>query len=82
IDVRSEPLRRSLEAIWPAVQTIGFAGFFGLPLAYTPLGTSARTPHLPGLLAPAVEATDCIVPSTAGALKTDATLQEAAIHAR
>ncbi|KAH1283808.1 hypothetical protein KXX11_003254, partial [Aspergillus fumigatus] len=77
-----EPLRRSLEAIWPAVQTIGFAGFFGLPLAYTPLGTSARTPHLPGLLAPAVEATDCIVPSTAGALKTDATLQEAAIHAR
>ncbi len=82
IDVRSEPLRRSLEAIWPAVQTIGFAGFFGLPLAYTPLGTSARTPHLPGLLAPAVEATDCIVPSTAGALKTDATLQAAATNAR
>jgi uncharacterized protein YbcC (UPF0753/DUF2309 family) len=61
IDVRSEPLRRSLEAVWPAVQTVGFAGFFGLPAAYTPLATQARRPQLPGLLAPAVEVTDQIV---------------------
>lgn len=60
IDVRSEPLRRSLEAVWPAVQTIGFAGFFGLPVAYTPLGTQARRPQLPGLLAPTLEVTDQI----------------------
>lgn len=60
IDVRSEPLRRALEAVSPAIQTIGFAGFFGLPLAYTPLATSARRPQLPGLLAPAIEVTDRI----------------------
>ncbi|AOK06322.1 DUF2309 domain-containing protein [Burkholderia sp. AU28942] len=60
IDVRSEPLRRAVESIWPAVQTIGFAGFFGLPVAYTPLATSARRPQLPGLLAPSLEVTDAV----------------------
>lgn len=58
IDVRSEPLRRAIESVWPAVQTLGFAGFFGLPVAYTPLGTEARRPQLPGLLAPALEVVD------------------------
>jgi len=58
IDVRSEPLRRALEAAWPAVQTVGFAGFFGLPVAYTPLGTTARRPQLPGLLAPTLDVQD------------------------
>jgi hypothetical protein len=52
IDVRSEPLRRALEAADPGVQTHGFAGFFGLPLAYTPLGSPLTRPQLPGLLAP------------------------------
>ena len=65
IDVRSEPLRRALEGVWPAVQTVGFAGFFGLPAAYTPLGTQARRPQLPGLLPPTVELTDQIVPTPA-----------------
>lgn len=60
IDVRSEPMRRAIETVWPAVQTIGFAGFFGLPVAYTPLGTQARRPQLPGLLAPAMEVSDSI----------------------
>ncbi|WP_257878198.1 YbcC family protein [Ralstonia pickettii] len=58
IDVRSEPLRRALETAWPAVQTVGFAGFFGIPMAYTPLGTDARRPQLPGLLPPSMEVTD------------------------
>ena len=66
IDVRSEPLRRALEAASPAIQTLGFAGFFGVPAAYTPLGTSARRPQLPGLLAPAVEVTDRLVPAARG----------------
>jgi uncharacterized protein YbcC (UPF0753/DUF2309 family) len=63
IDVRSERLRRALEAVWPSVQTVGFAGFFGLPIAYTPLGTDARRPQLPGLLAPALEVSDRIAPA-------------------
>lgn len=58
IDVRSEVLRRHLEAQSPDIETLGFAGFFGLPISYAPLGTSARRPQLPGLLAPAVHITD------------------------
>lgn len=58
IDVRSEVLRRALEQCDPAMETRGFAGFFGLPIAYRPLGTEALRPQLPGLLAPALEATD------------------------
>ncbi|MFN2322046.1 MAG: YbcC family protein [Trueperaceae bacterium] len=80
IDVRSEPLRRALEAAGPAVETLGFAGFFGLPIAYTPLATDARRPQLPGLLAPRVEATDRLVPAAAGG--ADAALERAAGHAR
>lgn len=80
IDVRSEPLRRALEAVWPSIQTLGFAGFFGLPVAYTPLATSARRPQLPGLLLPTIEVTDCIVP--AGAFDTSAHMQNAASQSR
>ena len=47
IDVRSEPLRRALEHACPELETGGFAGFFGLPIAYTPLGTRATRPQLP-----------------------------------
>ena len=82
IDVRSEPLRRSLEATWPAVQTVGFAGFFGLPVAYTPLATAARRPQLPGLLAPAMEVTDSLVSSAAADRGSDAALLEVASQAR
>ena len=64
IDVRSEPMRRALEAAHPGLQTLGFAGFFGLPVAYTPLATDARRPQLPGLLAPAAEVTDWVVPAS------------------
>lgn len=58
IDVRSERLRRALESTWPDVKTLGVAGFFGLPVAYTPMATSLRKPHLPGLLLASIEATD------------------------
>lgn len=60
IDVRSELLRRHLEAQHPAIQTIGFAGFFGVSIDWEANGvSSARCPVLlqPGLklqsLAPA-----------------------------
>jgi uncharacterized protein YbcC (UPF0753/DUF2309 family) len=58
IDVRSEVFRRALEGVSPDLQTMGFAGFFGLPISYTPLGTTATRPQLPGLLAATLRVTD------------------------
>jgi uncharacterized protein YbcC (UPF0753/DUF2309 family) len=58
IDVRSEVFRRALERVAPDIQTLGFAGFFGLPISYTPIGTQATRPQLPGLLAPSLNVTD------------------------
>lgn len=57
IDVRSEVFRRHLEDCDGGIQTLGFAGFFGIPLEYQPLVGEAR-PQLPGLLAPAFVAED------------------------
>ena len=82
IDVRSEPLRRALEAATPSIQTLGFAGFFGLPIAYTPLGTHARRPQLPGLLAPTMEVTDGIGNPRVSATEANATLQSKVSDAR
>ncbi len=57
IDVRSEVFRRALENIDPSIETIGFAGFFGLPLAHKAHGSDVVEAHLPVLLNPAVETT-------------------------
>ena len=69
IDIRSEVFRRALEAADPAIRTSGFAGFFGLPIRYTPLGTAAARPQLPGLLAPQLDAGD-----SSGSAERDQTL--------
>ena len=52
IDVRSEVIRRAIEKVDPGIATLGFAGFFGLPIAYRPLGTAYERPQLPGLVKP------------------------------
>ncbi|MFP4263980.1 MAG: putative inorganic carbon transporter subunit DabA [Halomonas sp.] len=52
IDVRSEPLRRHLEAAWEEVATLGVAGFFGMPITHSSAGPERDLPRLPGLLAP------------------------------
>ena len=54
IDVRSEIFRRALEASGDGIETIGFAGFFGLPIEYVPLGAARGTAQCPVLLKPSV----------------------------
>ena len=57
IDVRSEVLRRALEDQNEGIETIGFAGFFGLPIGHRPAGTDEVQAHLPALLNPALIST-------------------------
>jgi hypothetical protein len=57
IDVRSEVMRRALEAQDAGIETLGFAGFFGLPVAHRPPGTDEAQAHLPVLLRPALVST-------------------------
>ncbi len=52
IDVRSEVFRRALETADGAIETQGFAGFFGIMAEYRPLGAGDSRPHLPVLLPP------------------------------
>jgi uncharacterized protein YbcC (UPF0753/DUF2309 family) len=57
IDVRSEVFRRALESIDNSITTIGFAGFFGLPLAHHAHGSDIVEARLPVLLNPGITTT-------------------------
>ena len=52
IDVRSEIYRRALETACPDAETIGFAGFFGFPIEYVPIGRVTGGAQCPVLLTP------------------------------
>jgi uncharacterized protein YbcC (UPF0753/DUF2309 family) len=52
IDVRSEVFRRALEGIDPAIQTLGFAGFFGLTASHRRFASDVPELRLPVLLNP------------------------------
>jgi uncharacterized protein YbcC (UPF0753/DUF2309 family) len=52
IDVRSEVFRRALEAQDAGVETIGFAGFFGVAVAHQADGSDIVEARLPVLLSP------------------------------
>ncbi len=52
IDVRSEVFRRALETLVPGVQTIGFAGFFGIFIEHLPLGSAVARSHVPVIFNP------------------------------
>ncbi len=54
IDVRSEVFRRALEATSPEIQTLGFAGFFGLTAAHKGFASDVVERRLPVLLNPGV----------------------------
>jgi len=56
IDVRSEVFRRALEALSPRIQTLGFAGFFGITAAHRRFASDVTELRLPVLLNPAATA--------------------------
>ncbi len=54
IDVRSEPIRRHLENLAKNLETFGYAGFFGVPMEYVPLGASHGPCQCPALISPSI----------------------------
>ena len=72
IDVRSEVFRRALESLDPRIETIGFAGFFGLPLAHRAHGTDQTEGHLPVLLTPGISSTSHAAPAAESAARISA----------
>ncbi|MEO7597757.1 MAG: DUF2309 domain-containing protein [Opitutus sp.] len=70
IDVRSEVFRRRLEAALPDAQTIGFAGFFGFPVAHQPAGAPAATSRCPVLLVPPVNSIEPQTPAEFAATRS------------
>ncbi|MEM9364364.1 MAG: DUF2309 domain-containing protein [Planctomycetota bacterium] len=61
IDVRSERFRRQLESVTTSVETMGFAGFFGIPLEFVPFGAEDGHSHVPALIQPSFQAHECLV---------------------
>lgn len=61
IDVRSEVYRRAFEATGPTCETLGFAGFFGFPVEYVPLGQERGLAQCPALLTTRATITECVV---------------------
>ena len=54
IDVRSELVRRHIEQTNPRIETLGFAGFFGLPITIQHLGDQRPQQQCPVLLEPSL----------------------------
>lgn len=66
IDVRSEVMRRSLEAQSDAIETLGFAGFFGMPIEYLRFGHAEGSARCPVLLTPKLKVREGQPPNRAG----------------
>jgi hypothetical protein len=65
IDVRSEVFRRSLEAQSEEIETIGFAGFFGMTIEYLRFGQPRGGACCPVLLTPKLKVRESLRHSTA-----------------
>jgi uncharacterized protein YbcC (UPF0753/DUF2309 family) len=77
IDVRSERIRRHLEASSDAIETYGFAGFFGLPIEYVPLGASKGTGQVPFLASPQFKVYEEI--AAAGPLEIESAVEKRSV---
>lgn len=60
IDVRSEIFRRSLEAQSEEIETIGFAGFFGMTIEYLKFGQATGGAQCPVLLTPKIKVREAL----------------------
>ncbi len=69
IDVRSEGVRRRLEALG-AYDTYGFAGFFGVPVRWRPLGSEIAQARCPVLVSPRHEVVEVAIDDDARYLST------------
>ena len=67
IDVRSEGFRRQLEALG-SYDTYGFAGFFGVPVRWRPLGSPVAQARCPVLVSPRHEIAEAAVDDEASYL--------------
>jgi len=82
IDVRSEPMRRALEAVVPGADTIGFAGFFGLAMDYRRFASSgAPEARCPVLLAPKLRIRETVRGATEAQRRALAALRRARLRA-
>lgn len=70
IDVRSEVFRRALESLDAGIQTLGFAGFFGMGVGHRRFASDVVEARLPVLLKPTL--LTCAGASTAEAARADA----------
>ncbi|MEP9739393.1 DUF2309 domain-containing protein [Xanthomonas perforans] len=76
IDVRSEVFRRALESLDSGIQTLGFAGFFGLGIGHRRFASDVVEARLPVLLTPGV--TTCAGNATSSAAASDLSARIAA----
>lgn len=65
IDVRSEIIRRALESLDTGIETLGFAGFFGIGVSHRRLGSVGSEARLPVLLKPGLGSFTCDAPGEA-----------------
>ena len=68
IDVRSEGFRRQLEALG-SYDTSGFAGFFGVPVRWRPLGSPVGQARCPVLVSPRHEIAEVAIDDDAAYLR-------------